>query len=363
MKRLQPIVALGLLICAFAAAESSSSPQAPTFNKDAVADLPAFRVPYSDLASPEAKANLLEFLDNVKLREGLLKGVTDPVKIRKVVDDVYIRPLLQNLRHVFSVDIKPEIIGGVQTDIVTPTGGISTANKNRVLINLHGGGFTVGARYIGQVESVPIASIGAIKVVTVDYRMAPEAHFPAASEDVAKVYAELLKSYRPENIGIYGCSAGAVLTAQSTAWLQTKGLPRPGAIAMSGGGALVDRLGDSAYVAAPLGGYPIASYPPKADDLSYMAGADARGPTASPAYHDAVLKAFPPSLFISGTRDMELSPTVYTHARLVDLGVDAELHVFEGQQHCFLYFDIPESHQAWRVMATFFEHHLGDEPK
>lgn len=57
--------------------------------------------------------------------------------------------------------------------------------------------------------------------------MAPEWYFPAASEDVAKVYRELLKSYRPENIGIYGCSAGAGLTSQAVAWFQTHGLPHP----------------------------------------------------------------------------------------------------------------------------------------
>ena len=56
--------------------------------------------------------------------------------------------------------------------------------------------------------------------------------FPAASEDIAAAYRALLKDHRPENIGLYGCSAGGTLAAQAVAWLQKEGLPRPGAIAM-----------------------------------------------------------------------------------------------------------------------------------
>jgi monoterpene epsilon-lactone hydrolase len=49
---------------------------------------------------------------------------------------------------------------------------------------------------------VIIEGTGRIKIITVDYREAPEAKFPAASEDVTAVYRELLKSYAPENIAV-----------------------------------------------------------------------------------------------------------------------------------------------------------------
>ena len=73
------------------------------------------------------------------------------------------------------------------TEFITRAEGIPEDNKNRVLINLHGGGFKYGSRWGGQVESIPIAALGKIKVVSVDYRMAPEHTFPAASEDVAGI--------------------------------------------------------------------------------------------------------------------------------------------------------------------------------
>lgn len=356
-----PAQSLGAALETFArdrslAAAPAPAPQAKaTIDAKAVTHFPEFPVPFSDLASREAKANLLEFLENMQERQRLLKGITDPVEVRRIVDATYLIPTLQKLQREFPVVIQPETLGGVQTDVVIPKAGIAPKNKSRVLINLHGGGFYVGAHYGGQIESVPIASLGAIKVITVNYRMAPEARFPAASEDVAKVYTELLKSYRPENIGIYGCSAGAELTAQSTAWFQSHGLPRPGAIGMFSGGAVVDKLGDSGYVSAPLGGYGITPHYP---ETLYLRGADASNPTLSPAYHDDVLKAFPPSLIVSGTRDIRLSVALYTHQRLVELNVDADLHVMEGAQHCFTYWDLPESRQAWNVTIKFFDRHL-----
>jgi epsilon-lactone hydrolase len=72
-----------------------------------------------------------------------------------------------------------------------------------------------------------------------------------------------------------------------------------------------------------------------------------------------VLAWFPPSLIISGTRDMQLSPSVFTHERLVDLGAQSDLHVWEGSIHCSTSWDDPESRQAYRAIVKFFDQHLG----
>ncbi|OYX32359.1 MAG: hypothetical protein B7Y99_08615 [Caulobacterales bacterium 32-69-10] len=79
----------------------------------------------------------------------------------------------------------------------------------------------------------------------------------------------------------------------------------------------------------------------------------------SPAYHDDLLRKFQPSLLISGTRDSMLSSVIFTHSKLVAQGVKADLHIFEAQQHCSIYFDLPESRMAWNVMTRFFDEHLG----
>ena len=105
--------------------------------------------------------------------------------------------------------------------------------RRQTLQHLVGRRFRIGAGLGALLESIPIAALGTVKVVAVDYRQGPEHFFPAASEDVAAVYKQLLNDYRPEDIGIYGNSAGGVLAAMAVAWFQKEGLPTPGAIAIA----------------------------------------------------------------------------------------------------------------------------------
>jgi epsilon-lactone hydrolase len=319
-------------------------------------------IPYSDLASPQARRNFIEFTRGIEILVGKSqKGELSIQEKRELLDRILAIQGVERLRKVFAVDITSVMIAGVRADVIVPAGGIAPVNKHRVLISLHGGGMQIGGRYEGQMESIPIASTGAVKVIAVDYRMAPESHHPAASEDVAKVYRELLKSYPPENIGIYGCSAGAWLTGAAVAWFQTHGLPRPGAIGMFGWGLAGDHVGDSNYYFT--GGRPAVPRESFEKD-PYLLDADRTDPMVSPMRDSSLLSHFPPSLLISGTRDVGLSQVVYTHSRLVDLGVKADLHIWEGAAHCsytepVVDPDVPENRQAWSVITRFFGEHLG----
>jgi acetyl esterase/lipase len=243
--------------------------------------------------------------------------------------------------------------------VVTPVRGISPANKNRVLINLHGGGFMWGAHSGGLVESIPIAGVGRIKVITIDYREAPEYSFPAASEDVAAVYAALLKTYKARDIGIYGGSAGGILSAESVAWFSTHGLPMPGAIGTFCG-SITDVQGDSAFVAPILTGQPMAEKPLSLFDFPYFKGVSPKDPLALPGNSPALLAKFPPTLLISGSRDFALSSVLRSHALLDQAHVETELHVYEGMWHgFFVYPNLPESLAVYGVIVRFFDRHLG----
>jgi epsilon-lactone hydrolase len=327
-------------------------------------------IPYSDLASVEARRN---FIDLTKGYESLLakpadwqpkKGETEAQAERRWYDEVLYIPWLAKVRRQFAVDVEAKKIAGVQTDIILPRAGISQGNRDRVLINLHGGGMIVGGRYGGQLESIPVASIQRIKVIAIDYRMAPEYRYPAAEEDVIAVYLELLKTYRAENIGIYGCSSGAWLTGTAIAKLIATGQPKPGAIGMFGWGPFGGRrVGDSNFIFS--GGKPIIPAG-QASENGYVADVDMKDGKIYPVEVPDIQRQFPSSLLISGTRDLGLSRTVFAHSLLVDQGVDAELHVFEGAPHCafaqpFVDPTVPESRQAWSIMANFFDKHLGRE--
>lgn len=360
MKRMSSAILLTVLIASGASAQQ----QVSKVDDAGTLHLPDGEIiPYSGLASPEARKN---FIDSTRGYEAVMApkppnwkpkaGETAEDQERRWYDEVLYIPWLSKLRHRFVVEIEPKTIGGVQTDIIYPPGGVSDNNKERILINLHGGGMIVGARYSGQLESIPMSSIGRIRVVTVDYRMLPH-KYPAAEDNVIAVYRELLKTYRPENIGMYGCSAGAFMTGSAVARLIESGQPKPGAIGMFGGGPFGRRgNGDSDYIFS--GGKPILH----AD--SYTAGVDMDSRASYPVEAPEIQRQFPPTLLISGTRDVELSRTVFSHSLLVDLGVDAELHVWEGVQHCsfaqpFVDPDVPETQQAWKTIIKFFDTHLG----
>ena len=255
----------------------------------------------------------------------------------------------------YATNIEQQTIAGVYTEVFVPKSGVAEENIDRVLINFHGGSFTHGSRSGGQMESIPIAAIGRIKVISVDYRMAPEYRFPAASDDVVAVYRELLKTYKPENIGLYGYSAGGVLTSQSIARFQQEGLPLPSAIAMIAGAAS-DWDGDLMHIGGAIMDYDLFAEPP----VNYFEGADMSSPLVRPANSDEVLSKFPPSLLISATRDFALSNVIHTHRQLVRLGVDADLQIWEGMDHGLIASHYtPEGREAYGVIVDFFEKHLG----
>lgn len=276
---------------------------------------------------------------------------------------------LTRAKELYAVDVEETTIAGVSAAIVTPRGGVRQKNRDRVLLNLRGGGFMANkGLYFGQLESVPVAALGGFKVITLDYRQAPFHCFPAASEDVEAVYRVLLKDYQPEAIGIYGCSAGGLLTAQSVARMAVRGLPRPGAagvLSMSLSPPARASLQWHAAGDAAVWAKAIAGPPPK--DMEgwerlppYMGQARTSDPLAWPGASDAVLARFPPTLFLVGTREEFMSTAILDHARMLRLGAEASLYLMEGAPHAahVVAVDTPEAREANGAIARFFDHHL-----
>lgn len=331
--------------------QTQSAPQKVIVDANGSVQVPAWSVPQSSFLSPEAKAYVTTHLQQMQ----------DPeiIKQDKGVPR-FMKPLIERDHELFALDQKDEPIGGVHTQVYVPRAGIADKNKKRVLINLHGGGFSGCWPGCAELESIPISAMMQIKVISVDYREGPEHKYPAASEDVARVYRELLKTYKPANIGIYGCSAGGMLTAMSLAWFQTHGLPTPGAVGIfcASAGSFG---GDASYIAFPLGeGRMPPPNPPGHSQLSYFSTADPKDPLVSPVNSPEILAKFPPTLLITGTRDFALSGTLFTETQLVRQGVDVELRVWDGLFHGFFYnVDVPESRDALNVIVKFFDRHLG----
>lgn len=356
---------VGAAVLARVEAQNAGAPDALAVDDDGTVHVPAQSVPPSKFLSPEGKAYLAEHLKKVRQPQLLQQANDNGVP-------PLIAPYLDRQRILFPVDKQDTTIGGVHAFVYTPRKGISSRNRDRVLIDLHGGGFAGCWPGCAELESIPVAALGRIRVVSLDYREAPKYRFPAASADVAAAYTELLKTYHASDIGIYGCSAGGMLTGEVVAWFQQHDLPAPGAIGILCAGMTVpDRGfgGDADYTATPIGEARMVAMPPPTDSktrraagspMAYFEGADLHSPLVSPAISPQVLAKFPPSLIITGTRGFELSSAVYTHTQLVKNGAASELHVWEGMFHGFFYNpDVPESRDCYDVIVRFFDRELG----
>ena len=353
---------IGIALSALASsgwAQTAPRPASVKIDSDGTVNVPAHSVPMSAFLSPEGKAYVTEHLLNMQ-------------RPQMLAPDDGVPPLLagylKRQHEAFSVERREVTIGGVHAYDYAPKQGVSPVNRDRVLINLHGGGFMGCWPGCAELESIPVAAMGRIRVISLDYRQGPQFHFPAASEDVASAYRELLKTYRAENIGIYGCSAGGMLTGMAVAWFQRHELPRPGAVGILCAGMTLAPNGfggDAAYTSAAIGESRAPPPPLKGNaaasaGLPYFAGVSISNPLAAPASSPQVLAKFPPTLIVTGTRAFELSSAVHTHALLVKQGVETDLHVWEGMFHGFFYnIDVPESRDCYDVIVKFFERHLG----
>ena len=251
--------------------------------------------------------------------------------------------------------IENTTIGQVPVRVVTPD-NMRPGNGDKVLMNLHGGSFNADSG--SYAESIPIAGYTGLKVVAVLYRLAPENPFPAAVDDAVTVYKELLKTYKPDHIIIYGTSAGAMLTAEVAVKLKQLSLPMPAALGIFSAIDSFARMGDS-YAIYTLNGFAGHLQPPDSGvhDPYYVGSADPKDPVLSPIYAD--LHGLPPALFISSGRDALLSGTTNLHRAWLRAGIDARVVVFDALPHAFWYHsELPESIEASHIMADFFLAHL-----
>src|SRR6202140_3416957 len=305
-------------------------------------------VPVPTTISPEAQ----------KMLARVVSDATGPQTLgqRRAQTDKWQAGAGEAAKKVYPVNIADDTIAGVPVRVVTPL-SIAPGKRDRVLINLHGGGFNVDSGSLS--ESIPIANLTGTKVIAVLYRLATEHPFPAGLDDAVAVYKELLKTYKPAHIAIYGTSAGAILTAEVTAKLKQLNLPLPGATGIFSGMGDFSQPGDSVALFA-LDGLSGHLDPPKRDSHSeYVpASLDPKDPVLSPLYAD--LTGFPPTLFVTSGRDLLLSGTTLLHRAYLRAGVDAQLVVFEALPHAFWNNPaLPESKEADRLVAQFLETHLG----
>lgn len=230
-------------------------------------------------------------------------------------------------------------------------------NKERVILQLHGGG------YMGAVRNAYYVFAGlynevskGCSVLTPDYRVAPENVYPAALEDAVASYQWLLEQgWFGEQIVVVGDSAGGGLAMALTMYLRDNDMPMPGGLVTMSPWTDLTASGESYetnYTKDPLFGNTKESL----IYLSEYAGDhDKMDCYISPLFGD--FRMFPPMLIQAGSIEMLLSDSESVAAKAKSQGVKVRLSVYEGMFHVFqmAYLNIPESKKAWAEVGKYFE--------
>jgi epsilon-lactone hydrolase len=254
------------------------------------------------------------------------------------------------LRRTLLASVERQMVGGVPVAVLVPK-SISREHQGKAAMYVHGGGFALGNP--DDAHAMRLADLLRLPVYAVQYRLAPEHPFPSALDDCLAVYAKLVQSFGPQNVVVFGGSAGGNLALSMLLRANAEGLPMPAALGLSSPAADLTRTGDSSF--ANQGRDPVLQWDGLMEyfALAYAQGSDPKAPLLSPVYAD-YWPGFPPTLITTGTRDLFLSNCVRLSRTMQQAGVKVELRVWEGMFHGFeLIPDLPEGEEAREEMAVF----------
>jgi len=240
---------------------------------------------------------------------------------------------------------------GVACEWIIPQNSL----PGRVLFYLHGGGFVFGLTPLHLQMGAYLARKMDMRILMVDYRLAPDHPFPAALDDCIEAYRWLLKQgFSAQNIVIAGDSAGGNLTVTSMMKLRDGGIPLPAAA------ACLSPVTDLTKKDSVNTGFKDPLLPPKAVRFyseSYVGNNDARIPLISPVFGD--LRGLPPLLVHVGEDEILREDAV----RIVDKakadGVDARLEIYPRMWHVWqLFLALPQAVQSLDDISQFLSSHL-----
>jgi epsilon-lactone hydrolase len=241
------------------------------------------------------------------------------------------------------------IAGGVPAHWLAAPG----TDAGRVLLFLHGGGYEFGSVRSDGELAARLGRAGGMRVLFLEYRLAPEHPFPAAIDDVLAAWRWLRtdEGVSAGSMAVAGDSAGGGLSVALLVATRDAGEALPAAavlmsptVDLTSSGASMTERADQDPISTPAMLRQFAS--------DYLAGADPRAPLASPLF--ASLSGLPPLLVQVGTADVLLSDSERLTTAAAEAGVDVTLQVGEGLPHVYqLLLGTPEAAEATEQIGQF----------
>jgi acetyl esterase/lipase len=318
--------------------------------------VPVRELPVPDTVSPELQRRIaLPVAPDIPM-----PTTSEGWKVLQLTVDAARATAAEGIAEKLGAKVEATKVAGVRCFRVTPK-SVATSRARDLIVHVHGGGYVFNSGVAGTSEAVLLAEACRIPVLSIDYRMPPDHPFPAAPDDVMAVWKAVVADRDPRRVAMAGTSAGGGLIMTTMLRCGTERVARPAALFLGSPGADLSKTGDSLFVNAEVD-HVLGRYEGRMEACIrlYAAGRDLKEPLISPIYGD--FARWPPTILISGTRDLMLSGTVRTHRKLRAAAVPAELHVFEGMSHgdFLLSYPAPESLNALGEVAKFFERWLAD---
>jgi acetyl esterase/lipase len=262
------------------------------------------------------------------------------------------------LAEALSVGVKRATIAGVPVFWITPP-EVDPRHDKQLFVHVHGGAYVLNGGEAATTEAVLHAALTGMRVISIDYRMAPDHPAPAAIDDVVAVWKELLQKHRSSTLALGGTSAGGGLAMASVHRFKELDLDLPGALFVGTPASDVGYAGDTKYINEGIDRSLVSWEGGVAEAISLYVGDFAYDhPYVSPIYGD--FSGFPPTYVIAGTRDLMLSDAVRAHRKLRAAGVEADLHVYEGHSHgdYLVLWNEPDGREHFRELKAFLLKHL-----
>ena len=240
-------------------------------------------------------------------------------------------------------------LDGVAVEWVIP----SRAHPARVFFHLHGGGYVLGNPAGSRGFTSLLARLAQCRVISVDYRLAPEEPFPAALEDSVRAYGALLaQGHDARSLAIGGESAGGGLAVATLIEARRHGLAMPAALTAIS--PWTDMRCESPSFDSKASVDPLLTRRSLKEMASaYLGGADPRDGRASPALAD--LSGLPPMLIHAGSDEVLLDDSIALLDRASAANVEAQLVVWAGMIHVWHMFHaiLPQGAEAMAQLAAF----------
>jgi len=261
------------------------------------------------------------------------------------------------------ITVKREKIEGVNVYHVNPD-EIAPEHMDHLFVHIHGGAYILNGGEACMAEAIEIALGTKMRALSIDYRMAPKHPYPAAVDDVVTVYKHLLTQRPARSMAMGGSSAGGGLTLNAVQQLIKQNIDVPSALFVGTPGSDLSGTGDTFYTNRGVDrNIPVYEGTIEAMLQLYADGHDLKDPRISAIYGD--FHGFPPTILVTGTRDLFLSNTARTHIKLLQAGAVADLLVYEGVSHGdYLHvLAAPEAQHFLEMLDRFFTKHLQLTPK